>query len=118
MTTAPNLYIGLGSAVYALVKADGHLQSAESIKARMLLVEEPHGELAMQSFIMREHYGIPADEAYNFALRCFASNKKALNKSLKEHFTSLIQKIAEADQTVSSQEIEFIKRFRRDIKRF
>jgi len=115
MITTPNLYIGLGSAVYALVKSDGHLHNIASLKARMILMDEPHGELAMQSFIMREHYNIPADEAYSFAMRCFVEEKKALKNSLKKYFITLIQKVAEADQQVSDQEAAFIQHFRRDI---
>jgi uncharacterized tellurite resistance protein B-like protein len=117
MNSAPNLYIGLGSAVYALVKADGHLHSTESIKARMLLVEQPHGELAMQSFIMREHYDIAPEEAYNFAIRCFESNKSAINSKVKKQFIDLMQRVVEADNRVSGKEEEFIKRFRRDIQK-
>lgn len=52
----PNLFIGLGSAVYALIKSDGQLQHQASIKARLVLVEQLHGEIAMQSFQLREHY--------------------------------------------------------------
>ncbi|TAE98224.1 MAG: TerB family tellurite resistance protein [Runella slithyformis] len=116
MNTDPNLYIGLGSAVYALVKADGHLQSVESLRARMVLIEQPHGDLAMQSFILREHYDTAPEEAYTFALRCFVTNRKALSKNLKRNFVALMQRVAESDQQVSGKEVEFIERFRRDIQ--
>ncbi len=113
----PSLYIGLGSAAYALVKMDGQLHLQESLKARLRLVEEPHGELAMQSFQLREHYQTPVEEAYNFALRCFASNRKELNADIKKYFVKIIQNIAEADDHVSGKETEFIRRFRRDLRK-
>lgn len=116
MTLSPNLYIGLGSVVYALVKADNQLHNLGSLKARMTLIESPHGELAMQSFIVREHDNIAPDDAYRFALCCFTSDKKAFTKQVKKQFMALIQKVAQADQHVSSEEMKFIKRFRFDIQ--
>jgi len=113
----PDLYLGLGNAVYALVKADGQLQQEESISARYLLLEQPHGDLAMQSFQLCEHYGTSAEEAYQFALRRFSFNRKDFDNKLKKQFVQIIQKISEADSRVSGKEIAFIKRFRTDIKR-
>jgi uncharacterized tellurite resistance protein B-like protein len=116
-TIVPNLYIGLGSAVYALIKIDGQLQDQESLKARKVLINEPHGELAMQSFQLREHYQTPVEEAYNFAMRCFASHSKDLDDSTREYFIKIMTDIAQADERVSGKETEFIRRFRRDIRK-
>ncbi|MFN4146496.1 MAG: TerB family tellurite resistance protein [Runella sp.] len=117
MNNSPNLYIGLGSAVYALVKTDGNLHSPESLRARMLLIEQPHGDLAMQSFIVREHYDVSPEEAYNFALRCFKSNKNELDADAKKSLVSVIKRVAEADKHISKKESEFIKRFQRDLRK-
>lgn len=111
----PNLYIGLGSAVYALIKMDGQLHELESLKARNVLIEVPHGELAMQSFQLREHYRTPVEEAYHFAMRCFSSHSNELDVATREHFIKIMEKIAEADERISGKEIAFIRRFRHDI---
>ncbi|MEI7581527.1 TerB family tellurite resistance protein [Runella sp.] len=113
----PCLYIGLGSAVYALVKTDGQLHLHESLKARIRLVEEPHGELAMQSFQMREHYQTTIEDAYSFAMSCFASHRNELNAATRKYLVKVVEKIAEADEQVSGKEIAFIRRFRRDIRK-
>ncbi|MCU0338773.1 MAG: TerB family tellurite resistance protein [Spirosomaceae bacterium] len=113
----PDLYMGLGSAVYALVKADGQLHEEESVSARKLLLEQPHGDLAMQSFQLREHYGTSAEEAYQFAFRRFAANREVFDGELKKQFVEILQKIAEADSRVSGKETDFIKRFRKDLRR-
>jgi uncharacterized tellurite resistance protein B-like protein len=112
---SPDLYIGLGSAAYALIKVDGQLHELESIKARKVLIEEPHGELAMQSFQLREHYQTPVEEAYTFAMRCFSSHSKDMDEATREYFIKIITQIAQADERVSGKETEFIHRFRRDI---
>lgn len=113
----PDLYMGLGSVVYALVKADGQLHSEESLSARRLLLEQPYGDLAMQSFQLSEHYGTSPDEAYQFAFRRFAANREAFDVQLKRQFVDILQQIAEADNRVSGKEIDFIKRFRKDLRR-
>jgi uncharacterized tellurite resistance protein B-like protein len=113
----PNLYIGLGSAVYALIKVDGQLHELESIKARNVLIEEPHGELAMQSFQLREHYQTPVEEAYSFAMRCFSSHSKELDAPTRKYFIKIMEDIAKADERISGKETEFIRRFRRDIQK-
>jgi uncharacterized tellurite resistance protein B-like protein len=113
----PNLYIGLGSAVYALIKVDGQLHELESIKARNVLIEEPHGELAMQSFQLREHYQTPVEEAYSFAMRCFSSHSKELDAPTRKYFIKIMEDIAKADERISGKETEFIRRFRRDIRK-
>lgn len=116
-TCVPDLYIGLGSAVYALIKIDGQLHKLESLKARNVLIEEPHGELAMQSFQLREHYQTPVEEAYNFAMRCFSSRSKELDNPTRKYFIKIMENIAKADERVSGEETEFIRRFRRDIRK-
>ncbi|MEZ4904603.1 MAG: TerB family tellurite resistance protein [Spirosomataceae bacterium] len=113
----PNLYIGLGSAVYALIKSDGQLHDPSSINARMALIEVPNGEMAMQSFQIREHYQTPAEEAYSFALRCFSTHRKELNANVKKFFVKLLKKIAKADNHISNKEVAFINRFQRDLQR-
>jgi uncharacterized tellurite resistance protein B-like protein len=113
----PNLYNGLGSAVYALVKIDGQLHLEESIKARMVLVEEPNGELAMQSFQLREHHQTPVEEAYNLALSCFVSNHKEFNPRIKKYFTKILKKVISSDDRISEKETEFLQRFQQDLHR-
>jgi uncharacterized tellurite resistance protein B-like protein len=114
---SPDLYMGLGSVVYALAKVDGRLQAEEDILIRRMLLEEPHGELAMQSFLLREHYNESVEEAYAFGMRRFVANRKEIDGELKKHFVSVLMQAAESNQDVSRKEQELIKRFRRDLRR-
>jgi len=114
-TLTPNLYIGFGSAAYALVKTDGQLQHEASIKSRLVLVEQLHGHLAMQSFQLREHDQTPAEEAYQIALRYFSTHRRDLHIEVKNFFVKLLKNIARADDHISRKETAFINRFQRDL---
>jgi uncharacterized tellurite resistance protein B-like protein len=109
--------MGLGSAVYALAKADGQLQPAETETVKQLLTRHPHGEVAVSAYSLKEAYNVPVEEAYAFALRRFNANRHELTEPLKKEFVAILEEVAQAHDDVSRKEEAFIRRFRRDLRR-
>ncbi len=110
--------MGLGSAVYALTKLDGRLQLAEMQTVKELLASEPHGDLALYAFFLRENTDESVEEAYAFAMRRFANQPQKLDEDTKKRFVGILQKVADSHDDTSRKEREFIQRFRRDIRRY
>ncbi len=113
----PHLYTALGSAVYALIKKDGQLHREDSLKARLVLLEQPQGALAIHSFQLREHHKYTVEEAYRFAMECFITHRKELKPKVKKYFIKIMEKIAQADDRITGSEVEFLQRFRYDLQR-
>lgn len=112
-----DLYLGFGSITYALAKVDGRIQLAEMQTVKELLADIPHGELALYAFLLRENCNETVEEAYAFGMRRFTNNRKALTELLKKQFVNILIRIAETHDDTSRKEQEFIKRFRRDLRR-
>lgn len=112
-----DLYIGLGSMAYALAKADGRLQTEEVILLQQILLEEPHGEVALSVVTLHDRYGVKSEEAYQFAFRRFATNRCELNESLKKKFLGILQHVAESFEGVSRKEQEILRRCRKELTR-
>ncbi len=113
----PDLYLGLGTIIYALAKVDGRLHLNEMQVAKEILANEPHGALALYALMLRQDYDETVEEAYAFAMRRFASQKGHLTEDLKKHFVQILQRVAEAHDDVSGKEKAFIQQFRRDLRR-
>ncbi|GAB2535049.1 TerB family tellurite resistance protein [Spirosoma aerophilum] len=111
------LYMGLGSIAYALAKVDGRIQLAEMQLVKEMLANVPHGDLAMYAFLLRENVDQTVEEAYDFGLRCFTNNRKALTEVHKKQFVHILIRIAQAHDDTSRKEQDLIKRFRRDLRR-
>lgn len=116
-TETPDLYIGLGSLIYALAKVDGKFQLDEMQTAKEILAKEPHGELALYALMLREEYDETVEEAYAFAMRRFGSQHHQFDKPTRKRFIDLLQRIASAHDDVSRKEQALINRFRRDLRR-
>ncbi|CCH01356.1 hypothetical protein FAES_3348 [Fibrella aestuarina BUZ 2] len=116
-TETPDLYIGLGSLIYALAKVDGNFQLDEMQTAKEILAKEPHGELALYALMLREEYDETVEEAYAFAMRRFSSQRDQFDKPTQKRFLDLLQRIANAHDDVSRKEQALIDRFRRDARR-
>lgn len=112
-----DLYMGLGSVVYALAKVDGRVQLAEMQTIKELLAKVPHGDLALYAFFLRENCNETVEEAYAFAMRRFANNRKALTELTKKEFVNILLRVAEAHDATSRKEQALIKQFRRDLRR-
>jgi len=111
------LYLGLGSAAYALAKADGRLQSAETETLRLILLHEPQADVTLQAFDVQEQYNVSVEEAYQYAFRRFESSRQHLDEETKKQFIRVMERIAQAYDGVSRKENELLRRFRRDLNR-
>ena len=111
-----DVYMALGSLVYAIAKADGHLHPMESKAIRQLLEQEPFGDVARCSFTLREFQGETADQAYAFALRHFQTNRIFMDESRKADFLWIAESIAHAHNSVAVAEQQLINRLRADFK--
>jgi uncharacterized tellurite resistance protein B-like protein len=112
-----DLYIGLGSLLYALAKTDGRLQPEEFKTIEQILQQELNGEIALYSFQLREAYNNSLEEAYGFALRRFKENRKDFDAETRKKFMAILQQVALAHDGISRKEKELLKRCRRDIAR-
>jgi len=112
----PDLALGIGSVMYALCKIDGRLQLAEMQTIKELLAHEPHGEVALHTFFMRENYDEPAEEAYAFGLRRLKANRSHLDLATRERYIHVLRKIAEADDVYTPQELAFVQHFSRELQ--
>ena len=109
--------MGLGSALYAMAKADGRLQSEETETLRMLLLNDPDARPALEAFDIQDKYDVPAEEAYEYALRRFQAHRKHLDEATKKRFVGIMEQLANAFDDTSRKENELLKRFRRDLKK-
>lgn len=112
--TVADLYMGLGSLVYALAKADGLLKAREVSLIRELLRREPNGDVALCSFTVREHYGDTVEEAYQFAMRCFRAYPAGLTEERLQRFSRILEAVARIDGTICEAEHTVLARFRED----
>jgi len=112
----PDLALGIGSVVYALSKIDGRLQLSEMQTIKELLAHEPHGEIALHAFFMRENYGEDAEEAYAFGLRRLKANRSHLDLATRKRYIRVLQKIAEADDVYTPEERAFVRHFKRELQ--
>lgn len=114
---SPQVFAGLGSAAYALIKMDGQERSLESLNVRFILLEQkPYGLQAIHSFLLREHNNSSVEEAYSFAMNCFKTHKSTLTSDVKLKLITIMEKIMEADDRVTSRETDFIEKFKRDLR--
>lgn len=117
MTETKELYMGLGSALYALAKTDGHLQPEETEMLKTMLMGEPNGAAVLEAFNVHDQYNVHTEEAYAYAFRRFDANRKSLDEETKKWFVQIMEKVADAYDGVSRKENDFIRRFRRDLNR-
>ncbi len=113
-----DVYMGLGSAVYALAKTDGCLQPEETETVKRVLAQHPYGDIALSAYSLKEAYNVPVEDAYAFAIRRFTANQEELDEPLKKEFVAILEAVAQAHDDISRKESALIRRFRRDLRRF
>jgi|GEM_PF-798173 len=111
-----DLYMGLGSLVYALAKADGQIEPREIKLIRSLLGEDLYGGVAMCSFTARAYHHDTVEEAYQHALRCFVAHLHGLTPGRLEHFLTILEAVAGIDGAVCEAENTVLNRFRADLR--
>lgn len=112
----PDLALGIGSVMYALCKIDGRLQRSEMQTIKELLAQEPHGEVALHTFFIRENSAESAEDAYAFGLRRLKANRTHLDLATRERYVSVLRKIAESDDLFTPQEHAFVQHFSRELQ--
>jgi uncharacterized tellurite resistance protein B-like protein len=112
---SPDLLLGLGSIIYALTMIDGHVQKEEVRALREILPAEPHGDLALCGFFLREKFGYSATEAYETGLSRMIREGVAINLNTRKRFIRILLGVARAHNGVSRAEGEFIRRFWREL---
>ncbi|WP_240163425.1 tellurite resistance TerB family protein [Spirosoma taeanense] len=108
--------MGLGSLVYALSKLDGSLQREEIQTVRELFASDPHADLVIYAYFIRENTGESVDEAYAFGMRRLMAQRVELNEQTKKRFVSILRRVARAHEGISRQERAFIRRFWHEIR--
>jgi uncharacterized tellurite resistance protein B-like protein len=111
-----DIYMGLGSLVYAIARADGQLHPLENKTIRQLLEQEQFGDVACCAFTLREFHRETAEEAYAFALRHFRANRVFMDEARKADFVCIAEAIARSHNSISDQEQRLIERLRQDFK--
>lgn len=112
---SPDLYMGLGSIVYALSKLDGHLQKEEIREVKELLAKEPYGKLALCAFFLRENTGETVEDAYAFGMRRMTAQRVELNAQTRKRFVTILLRVARAHKGISHKERSFIRAFWQEI---
>ena len=113
---AQEISLGLGSVVYALAKADGHIEPDEANRLRELLTRQPHGDLAWYAFQLHLHQDRKCREAYGYALRRFRNNRHELDELQKARFVEILEQVAAADANVAKRELALIDQFQHDLR--
>ncbi|MBO0937291.1 TerB family tellurite resistance protein [Fibrella sp. HMF5335] len=116
-SSSPDLYMGLGSIVYALTKVDGRLQLEEQQTVKELLAGVPHGDVALYTFFLRENTNETVEEAYAFGMRRLTDKRAELNEATKKQFVHILVRVADAHDDISRKEQVFIRQFRRALRR-
>lgn len=111
-----DLYLRLGSIVYALSKLDGRLQQAEVRVVNDLLRQEPFGHIALSAFFLRENSDETVEEAYAFGIRRLADPRIVFPAQTKKRFVTILLRVAQAHEGISGQERSFIWQFSQEIK--
>ena len=117
-----NLYYALGELAYAVAKADGTIHKEEKKTIHDIVIAElkknnfyfENLELTIR-FLQKDN--IPVETIYVEALDVMRSNHFYFDKSLKEKFIGIIQKIADAFPPITLSEQSIIDKFKRDINK-
>ncbi len=112
---SPDLLMGLGSVIYALSKLDGELQQEEVKAVREILADEPHGDLAVCGFFLRDNFGYSTKEAYEAGMRRMTDEGIEINRETRKRFVRILLRVARAHEGASRAEWEFIRKFWREL---
>lgn len=112
---SPDLLLGLGSVIYSLTLVDGKLQKEEVRTLRDVLAEEPHGDVALCGFYLRQKFDYSVSEAYETGLHRIMREGILLNRETRKRFVGILLKVAKAHDGISRSEREFIRRFWREL---
>ena len=101
--------------MYALSKIDGQLQKEEVKAVREILLDEPHGDLAICGFFLRDNFGYSTTEAYEAGMRRMTGEGIEINRQTRKRFVNILLRVARAHEGASRAEWEFIRKFWREL---
>ncbi len=107
--------MGLGSVIYALSKIDGELQKEEVNAVREILLDEPHGDMVVCGFFLRDNFGYSTTEAYEAGMRRITGEGIEINRHTRKRFVNILLRVARAHDGASRAEWEFIRKFWREL---
>jgi hypothetical protein len=113
----PDVYMGLGSAAYALARISGKIHAEEVEAIRRLFVYEAYGDLAFRSFLIQEYHDESEETAYAFAMRRITASRHVLDEELKDHLVMLLSHIAGLNPDSAREKRELLQRFQRDLQK-
>lgn len=121
MTLEEYLFYGFGQIVYAIAKADGHVQSVEDLRFRNFVEKEfrslePNLDISQIIFHLKKQENLDAESAYRMGLEDMKMGKKYLTSERAERFLHIIEEIAKAFPPVTDQESELLNRFQKDLQ--
>jgi len=122
MTLEEHLFYGFGQIVYAIAKADGHVQSVEDIRFRNLVEREfsslePNLDVSQIIFFLKKQENLDPESAYQLGIKDMEIGKKYLTPERVERFLYIVQEIAKAFPPITQQEQDLITRFQTDLQK-
>ncbi len=114
------IYYSFGELAWAVAKADGKVQVEEKHKFQQIMKAESENndldfDISEIIFLIMERDTIPIEHIYNDALKNMRSHSYFLTDDMKSKFVNILQKIAEAFDNASQEELALIERFEKDI---
>lgn len=114
------IYYALGILTYAIAKSDGEVQPEEREKLFEIVkknldhnIDFDYAEIIFQ---LLEKQNQSYEQTYVWAISEFQKARHYLTPELKDKAYNLIQKVADAVNSVSVEEQKLIERFKRDIE--
>lgn len=115
---SPDVWMGLGSVLYALSTIDGKSQKEEIRAIYEILADGPEGELVLCGFFLRAKFQYSPTEAYETGLRRMkGAGLSLLSRERRKRFITILLRVARAHGGVSRSEGRFIRNFWRELLR-
>jgi uncharacterized tellurite resistance protein B-like protein len=122
MTPIESLHFAMGELAYAVARADGTIQREEREKFHEIIEEEVRAQgydfnvsdIIIQ--VLDREKVVDAETAYDWALKEMRINSHYLSPEMKESFTRIMEKIAQAYPPVTAEEQELVNRFKKDMQ--
>jgi len=120
MTPIENLHYAIGELAYAIAKADGKIQKAESEKFQSIVAAELrckdyNFDVTDIIFQLMKKDGMDSETTYNWAMKEIKTNSHYLSPAMKETFIRVMEKIAKAFAPVSDKEQILLDKFFKEI---
>ena len=121
MTPLQNLHSAIGELAYAIARADGTIQKEERKKFHDVVSAELRckdydfdiSDIIFQ-ILDRDKY-IDTQTSYDWAMKEIRLNSHYLSPELKKTFIKVMEKVAKAYPPVTTEEMDILERFKKDI---